>query len=153
MSTAEFFSQVKEHLKPEGIIMININMRSDKSTEVEDYLTQTLRSNMQKVYKFSVPNTTNVFVFSSDNTELLSDFSSNTGLLDEKSPVKTLAESIIDNCTEVTDSKYVFTDDLAPVEVLGQKVLNDIVSQELAYFRKELENSGSGILDVFNMIS
>jgi len=153
MSTKEFFSQVKEHLKPEGIIMININMRSDKSTEVEDYLTQTLRSNMQKVYKFSVPNTTNVFVFSSDNTELLSDFSSNTGLLDEKSPVKTLAESIIDNCTEVTDSKYVFTDDLAPVEVLGQKVLNDIVSQELAYFRKELENSGSGILDVFNMIS
>ena len=153
MSTTEFFSQIKEHLKPGGIIMININMRSDKSTEVEDYLTQTLRSNMQRVYKFSVPNTTNVFVFSSDNTELLSDFRDNTSLLNEKSPVKTLAESIIDNSTEVTGTKYVFTDDLAPVEVLGQKVLNDIVSQELAYFRKELGNSGSGILDVFNMIS
>lgn len=153
MSTTEFFAQIKEHLKPGGIIMININMRSDKSTEVEDYLTQTLRSNMQKVYKFSVPNTTNVFVFSSDNTDLLSDFRNNAGQLDDDNPIKALARSITENCSEVTDTKYVFTDDLAPVEVLGQKVLNDIVSQELAYFREELTNSGNGILDVFNMIS
>ncbi len=153
MSTTEFFSQIKEHLKPGGIIMININMRSDKSTEVEDYLTQTLRTNMQKVYKFSVPNTTNVFVFSSDNADMLSDFRNNADQLDEKSPVKALAQSIIDNCSEVTDTKYVFTDDLAPVEVLGQKALDDIVSQELAYFREELRNSGNGVLDVFNMIS
>lgn len=153
MSTTEFFAQIKEHLKPGGIIMININMRSDKSTEVEDYLTQTLRSNMQKVYKFSVPNTTNVFVFSSDNTDLLSDFRNNAGQLDDDNPIKALARSITENCFEVTDTKYVFTDDLAPVEVLGQKVLNDIVSQELAYFREELTNSGNGILDVFNMIS
>ncbi|HEX2944657.1 MAG TPA: fused MFS/spermidine synthase [Clostridia bacterium] len=153
MSTREFFSQVKEHLKPGGVIMININMRSDKSSEVVDYLTQTLRSNMNKVYKFDVPNTTNVFVYSSDNNELLSDYKSNTELLAQDDPLKNLAEAIVENSTEVTDTKYVFTDDLAPVEVLGQKVLNDIVSQELVYFRKELENSGSGVLDVFNMIS
>ena len=153
MSTKEFFSQIKEHLKPGGIIMININMRSDKSSEVVDYLTQTLRSNMRSVYQYNVPNTTNVFVFSSDNTDMLSDFRNNADKLDDKNPIKSLAESIIGNCSEVTDTKYVFTDDLAPVEVLGQKVLNDIVSQELVYFREELKNSGSGVLDVFNMIS
>lgn len=153
MSTKEFFSQIKEHLNPGGVIMININMRSDKSTEIVDYLTQTLRSNMNRVYKFNVPNTTNVFVYSSDNAELLSDYKSNTELLDRNNPVKSIAEAIIENSAEVTDTKYVLTDDIAPVEILGQKVLNDIVSAELAYFRKELKDSGSGVLDVFNMIS
>lgn len=153
MSTKEFFSQIKEHLNPGGIIMININMRSDKSTEIVDYLTQTLRSEMNRVYKFDIPGTTNVFVYSSDNDELLQDFKDNTGLLPQDNPVRKLAEAVAENSTEVTDTKYVFTDDIAPVEILGQKVLNDIVSDELAYFRDELKNTGSNVLDVFNMIS
>lgn len=152
MSTAEFFSEIKQHLNPGGVIMININMRSDKSTEIVDYLTQTLKSKMNRVYKYSVPNTTNTIVFSTDNTDCLKDYKDNISRLDSKSPLLPLANSVLENQSEIKDASYVFTDDLAPVEVLGQKVLNDIVNDSLAYFKQELKSSGNGVRDVFNMI-
>ncbi len=153
MSTAEFFSEVKEHLKPNGAILININMRSEDSTEIVDYLTQTLKTNMNKVFKYNVPYSTNVFVFSSDNPNCLDNYKNNADQLDEDSQLLPLTQRIIRDTVEVTQTDYVFTDDLAPVEILGQKVLNDIVLESLEYFKQELGSSDNGILDVFNMIS
>ena len=153
MSTAEFFSEIKQHLNPGGVIMININMRSENSTEIVDYLTQTLKSNMNRVYKYNVPNTTNTIVFSSDNDSCLNNYKDNIALLDPGSPLLPIANKVLENQAEVTDTKYVFTDDLAPVEVLGQKVLNDIVADSLAYFKQELGASENGVLDVFKMIN
>ena len=153
MSTTEFFAEIKEHLNPGGVIMININMRSENSTEIVDYLTQTLKSNMNKVYKYHVPNSSNTIVFSSDQTDCLKNYENNMNLLDSENPLLPIAKRVFENQSEVTEAKYVFTDDLAPVELLGQKVLNDIVSDSLEYFKQELGSSENGILDVFNMIS
>lgn len=153
MTTAEFFAEVKEHLKPDGVILININMRSENSTEIVDYLTQTLKTTMNRVYKYNVPYSTNVFVFSSDNPQVLDTYRNNSARLAADSQLLPLVEKVLANTSEVTDTKYVFTDDLAPVEILGQKVLNDIVLDSLEYFKQELENSENGVLDVFNMIS
>lgn len=153
MSTKEFFAEVKQHLKPGGVIMININMRSENSSEIVDYLTQTLKTDMKSVYKCGVPNTTNTIVFSSDNPDCLNNFRTNMANLEPGSPLLPIAKNINDNQTEVKESKYVFTDDLAPVEVLGQKVLNDIVQDSLTYFKQELGSSENGVLDIFNLIS
>lgn len=153
MSTSEFFSEIKEHLNPDGVIMININMRSENSSEIVDYLTQTLKTTIGKVYKYNVPGTTNTMVFSSDNIDCMQDFESNIGQLDDQNPLLPLANRVLKNHTEVTDTEYVFTDDLAPVEKLGQKVLNDIVVESLDYYKQEWENTEGNILDVFNMIS
>lgn len=153
MSTSEFFSEIKEHLNPDGVIMININMRSENSSEIVDYLTQTLKTAIGKVYKYNVPGTTNTMVFSSDNIDCMQDFESNIGQLDGQNPLLPLANRVLKNHTEVTDTEYVFIDDLAPVEKLGQKVLNDIVVESLDYYKQEWENTEGNILDVFNMIS
>ncbi len=153
MSTAEFFSEIKEHLNPGGIIMININMRSENSTEIVDYLTQTLKTAVNKVYKYNVPNTTNTIVFSSDNMDCLQDFESNAEQLDDQNPLLPLANRVLKNQVEVTDMEYVFTDDMAPVEKLGQKVLNDIVLESLDYYKQQWENSEGSILDMLDMIS
>ncbi len=153
MSTTEFFSEVKEHLNPGGVIMININMRSEKSSEIVDYLTQTLRSNMNTVFKYSVPNTTNTIVFSSDNNNCLEYYKDNAEHLNADNQLRPLAERVYKNLNEVSDIKYVLTDDLAPVELLGQKVLNDIVEDSLQYFKQELSNSKNGIKGIFELIS
>jgi len=153
MSTAEFFSEIKEHLKPGGIIVININMRSENSTEIVDYLAQTLKSNMKRVYTYNVPNTTNTIVYSSDNSYCLDAFRRNMEQLGENSLLLPLAENVLRDHAEVTSADCIFTDDLAPVEVLGQKVLNDIVQDSLEYFKNELKGSENGIFEVFNMIS
>ncbi len=153
MATTEFFSEIKEHLKPGGVLMVNINMRSQNTTEITDYLTQTLKSNMNKVYKYDISGITNTLVYSSDDIDCLQYLKDNTSRLDQDSPLARLAANVIENCTEVTEAEYVLTDDLAPVEVLGQKLLNDVVSESLDYFKKEIEGSENGILDVFNMLS
>lgn len=153
MSTTEFFSEIKQHLNPGGVIMININMRSENSTEIIDYLTQTLKSNMNRVYKYEVPHSTNTIVYSSDNDGCLGDFKDNVSALKEDSELLPVARKVLDGIREVTDTKLVFTDDIAPVEVLGQKVLNDIVAESLDGFKKELGSSGGGIRDIFKLIS
>lgn len=153
MSTTEFFSEVKEHLKPNGVIMININMRSENSTEIVDYLTQTLKNNMNVVYKYNVPYTTNTIVFSSDNGHCIENYKNNMDQLDADDQLRHIAEDVYEDLCIVTDTKYVLTDDLAPVEMLGQKVLNDIVEDSLQYFKEELKNSGNSIKDIFKLIS
>jgi hypothetical protein len=153
MSTTEFFSEIKQHLNPGGVIMININMRSESSTEIVDYLTQTLKNNMSRVYKYNVPKTTNTIVFSSDDNSSLQNYKGNMDLLESHNPLQPIAKKVFENQVEVTDAKFVFTDDLAPVEVLGQKVLNDIVTDSLTYFKQELGDSENGILDIFSLIS
>lgn len=153
MSTVEFFSEIKKHLNPNGIIMININMRSERNNEILDYLTQTLKSDMKKVYKYNVPNSTNTIVYSSDNTDCIKLYADNTGKLDKNSPLYPIARSVSGNLQEVTETKYVFTDDLAPVEVLGQKVLDEIVADSLVYFKRELGGSKNGIRDLFKLLS
>jgi spermidine synthase len=152
MATTEFFSEVKEHLKPNGILMVNINMRSEKNSEINDYLTNTLKSKMSRVYKYDIPGT-NIMCYASDDEGCLQNLKDNVSKLGEESPLTSLAERVINNCTEVTDAKYVLTDDLAPVEVLGQKLLNDVVQDSLDYFKQQLEGSENGVLEIFNMIS
>jgi hypothetical protein len=153
MSTKEFFSEIKQHLNPNGIIMININMRSKNSNEIVDYLTQTLKNDMKKVYKFNVPNSTNTIVYSSDDEKSLDSYLENTDRLNSDNPLRPVAKAISENLVEVTDNRYVFTDDLAPVEILGQKVLNDIVAESLVNFKQELGSSQNGIQDLFKLIS
>ncbi len=153
MATTEFFSEVKEHLNPGGVVMVNINMRSSNTTEITDYLTNTLKTNMGQVYKYDIPGITNTLVYSSDDPNCLQNLKDNSAKLDKDSPLVELANRVIGNYTQVTDTTYVLTDDLAPVEVLGQKLLNDVVEDNLKYFMKELEESENGLLDVFNMLS
>lgn len=152
MSTTEFFSEIKNHLKPGGVIMININMRSENSTEIVDYLTQTLRNNMKKVYKVNVPGTTNTIVFSSDNTDCLTDYKYNISHLDSDNPLLPIAEHVYEKNVEVHETNYVFTDDLAPVEILGQKVLNDIVEESLTYIKQQLDTTENGLKGIFDQL-
>ena len=108
---------------------------------------------MSKVYKYNVPGTTNTIVFSTDNPDGLANYQENMDRLESGSPLLPIAKKVFDGSSEVTDAGRIFTDDLAPVEVLGQKVLNDIVRDSLIYFKQELSKPGNDILDVFNMLS
>lgn len=153
MATTEFFSEVKMHLNPGGVILVNINLRSKNNIEIEEYLTQTLKCNMKKVYKYNVPNITNTLVFASDDTNCMSNLLSNIDALGSGNPLLSIVQPASKGLIEVTDTKYVFTDDKAPVEVLGQKILDEIVADSLIDFKKEIGSSGNGIGDIFKMIS
>ena len=50
MSTAEFFMAVRERLAPGGVMVMNMNMRTDREGGINDYLCGTVRSVFDYVY-------------------------------------------------------------------------------------------------------
>jgi len=143
MSTQEFFKTVKEHLNPGGAIVVNINIRSEKNTEINNYLTQTIKSVMKKVYTCKIKNSTNTIVFASDDENSLTGFLNSSNKIANDHPFKGVSEYVKNNLEEENESYLIFTDDHAPVELLGQKVLDDIVGNELESFKSELTSDKS----------
>lgn len=152
MTTKEFFLQVKKHLNPGGVLIININMHSEKNTEITDYLTQTVKSVMNRVYKCDMINGTNTLVFSSDDENCLQNFRKNIVSIPESNPLFSITRFVDSNLSEVIESTHILTDEVAPVELMGQKVLDEIVGKELIYFKNQLKTSKNGIWDIFNLI-
>jgi spermidine synthase len=152
MSTKEFFSLVKEHLNPKGILLMNINMRSSKNTQINDYLTQTVKSCMNSVYSMNVKDTTNMLVFASDDKACKQNYLENIRNIDNQNQLYDISMYVKDNLKEVTESKCVLTDEVAPVEVMGQKVLDDIVSDSIAEVKSSMKSSGKGLKGLFEMI-
>lgn len=152
MTTKEFFTEVSGHLKPGGVIILNINMKSKGNNPINQYLSQTVKSVMNKVYTCDIANTTNVLLFASNDEEMLSNFDHSTGNFASQNPLKGVSQFIRQNLQEVTEAKLVLRDDLAPVEVLGQSLLNDIVKDELADFKGTINFKEKGFQGIFDMM-
>ncbi|MDF2985613.1 MAG: putative spermidine synthase with an N-terminal rane domain [Eubacterium sp.] len=152
MTTKEFFSEVSEHLKPGGIIILNINMKSKGDNPINQYLSQTVRSVMKKVYTCDIKTSTNVLLFASNDKDMLDNFEKNINNLYQENPLHKVSQYVKQNLTEVSDSKLTFTDDLAPVEVLGQSLLNDIVKDELSSFKEMINFEEKGIQGIFDLL-
>lgn len=152
MSTKEFFSQVKDHLNVGGILMINMNMHSNKNSELNDYLTGTVKAVMNKVYKFDVNNATNSIVIASNDTNCLQYYTENISKIDETNPLYAISQFVKNSVNEIPPSKLVFTDEVAPVEMMGQKVMDEIVGESIVDYKKQLKSSGNGFRDILNYI-
>jgi spermidine synthase len=152
MTTKEFFTEVSSHLKPGGVIILNINMKSEGDNPINQYLSQTVKSVMNKVYTCDIAGTTNVMLFASNDADMVNNFDINTGKFDSQNPLQRVSQYVRQNLQEVTGSELVFTDDLAPVEVLGQSLLNDIVKDELASFKDMINFKEKGLQGIFDML-
>lgn len=153
MSTKEFFEEVKKHLKTNGVIVININMRSEKNTEINDYLCETVKSVMKKVYTYDLKDSYNTIVYASEDENCKDYFIKNTSEIGENDELKDVSNDVAINLKEIKKSNLVFTDEVAPVEILGEKVLDDIVGKEILSFKQELKKTGNGLQGILNIIS
>ncbi len=152
MSTQEFFNTVKSHLKPGGILIVNINMKSGNFTGVPEYLANTVKSCFAKVYKTDLSMVTNSLLFASDDANMLENFRRN--LPESIGPdhdLYQISRYVDSHLDEMTDETLLLKDDLAPVEILGQKSLNEIVSTEIAYFKTGIQ--GKSLRELLEMIS
>lgn len=152
MATKEFFSKVSEHLKPGGVLILNINMKSKGDNPINQYLSQTVKAVMKKVYLCDLVSSTNVLLFASNDEDMLSNFENNISRLDSNSPLIKVSKYVDSNLQEVTKSELIFTDDIAPVDVLGQKLLNEIVKDELADFKEMVNFKEKGLKGIIEML-
>ena len=147
MSSVEFFTLVREHLNENGVMVVNMNMRSDSSDGINSYLSDTIASVFDQVYTIDVKGSTNRVLFASDNADMLKNLDKNTSALNDK-PLSELMDSVSGGLSEYNGGQNILTDDKAPVELLGMKVIDDIIQDELEYYRNEfIENGISGIIN------
>lgn len=144
MSTVEFFSIVKEHLKENGVMVVNMNMRSDKEGAINDYLSDTIASVFQNAYIARVGAGTNTELYAFEDSNLFNKFQqqyrNNTNQIEDKE-LQHMMDVVSDAFIKVEKGNLILTDDKAPVEVLGMKVIDEIIKEELEYY-KDIFRSG-----------
>lgn len=134
MSSVEFFTEVKEHLKETGVMVVNMNMKSKSEDSINDYLCDTMGSVFPYVYTAPVTNGTNCEVFAFSNPETLKTFESGCSALTDTALAE-MMDTVSEQMKLQKTGDLILTDDKAPVELLGMKVLDEIIADELDYYR------------------
>ncbi|MBO5247377.1 MAG: fused MFS/spermidine synthase [Eubacterium sp.] len=146
MSSQEFFSEVKAHLKPNGVMVVNMNMKSDGEDSINAYLSDTIASVFDQVYTVDVTDNTNRELFASDNPQMLELMQEGTAVLTD-SQLSQMMQTVADSMIKYEAGSRILTDDKAPVEVLGMRVIDEIIADEIGYFKDIFKENGiQGIL-------
>lgn len=141
MSTVEFFSMVKERLKENGVMVVNMNMYSKESNSINEYLSDTIASVFPEVYTAPVPGTTNTELFACLKVGAKDALLQNTASI-ANSELRSAMEMLFPRLSPYSGGSLILTDDKAPVEMLGMKAIDEIIGNELDYFRSIYRQDG-----------
>ena len=148
MSSVEFFTMVREHLKDDGVLVVNMNMHGEREGEINHYLSDTIAAVFPEVRTIDVPNSTNRELFASCSPEMPETMERNTALCSD-AELRGLMERIRGSLTPWQAGNYLMTDDRAPVELLGMRVIDDLIRDEVSWYKWIYEEYGiQGIIDM-----
>lgn len=150
MSSLEFFEMVKDHLTENGVMVVNMNMHSDGSGSINEYLADTIANVFDNVYTVDVPNTTNRELFAGTGTNLSEALRQNASMLTDYT-LQSLMVGLSQELTIYQKGFYLLTDDKAPVELVGMRMIDGLIQDELGYYKQVYKSEGiSGILRDFS---
>ncbi len=141
MSSVEFFTLVRDHLKEDGVMVVNMNMRGQREGNINQYLSDTISAVFSEVVTVDVRNNTNRELFASDNPEMLQRMERNAALC-EDAELRSMLERIRQGLSAYEAGPYLMTDDRAPVELLGMRVIDDLIRDEVAWYKEIYEEYG-----------
>ncbi len=159
MSSVEFFTLVRDHLKPGGVMVVNLNMVSDGEGSINEWLCDTIASVFDDVVTVDVPGATNRELFARNTADGNASLPNNGGsisLLDFDGAPEGFGDidfesrmlSVSEELTPYSGGDNIFTDDRAPVELLGMGVIDELISDELGYYKQVFHEKG-----LFGLIS
>lgn len=128
LTTREFFSEVRGHLKPGGVAVVNAG-RTAKDYRLVAAIASTMAAVYSSVFLVDVPDFTNTLIYASTQPTTLADVEHNLGLISEPLAQEIAASAI--GAGKLRVSQYhgqVFTDDLAPVERLIDEIIFSYVT-------------------------
>ena len=141
MSSLEFFTLVREHLNEGGVLVMNLNMRGREADGINRALSDTVAAVFPTVYTADVPDTTNRELFASLSPELLPRMDAELDALPEGA-LKALLRQVGAALRPYEAGDAVMTDDRAPVELLGMQVIDELIRDEVAWYRELYETEG-----------
>lgn len=148
MSSAEFFTLVRDHLTDDGVMVVNMNMRGSRNGSISACLSDTIASVFDEVETVNVAGSTNRELFAAKEGNLKSKL--DEGLSDIAD------DELLEEMTLVSDrltayepgGGQILTDDKAPVELLGMRQIDSLIQEELGYYKKIYRSNGiSGLID------
>jgi hypothetical protein len=146
MSSIEFFREVREHLNEGGVMIVNLNMRSDSQGSINEYICDTVAAVFDTVYTADFGG--NREVFASDSPDIAQKF--RTGYPSGAPELARLMANVDTKLCEYSGGELILTDDKAPVELLGMRVIDEVISEELAYYKKLFK--GKSISELLDML-
>lgn len=149
MSSIEFFTLVKEHLKEDGVMVVNMNMRGQKEGNINQYLSDTVANVFEYVYTRDVEGSTNRELFACSSSDAIEIAQKNIELLQEQNNGKEDFMELTDFMVQVNEKllpyqkgNYMLRDDKAPVELLGMQAIDDIIHDEVIYYKDIYKKEG-----------
>ena len=147
MSSVEFFTMVKDHLKDGGVMVVNMNMHGNKEGDINQYLADTIANVFDNVYTVDVAGSTNRELFASQHSDMIEVLSDHVENLSDAG-LQNMMQRVADNSSAYVPGDYLMTDDKAPVELLGMQVIDQLIQEEVAYYKDIYEEQGiSGLLE------
>lgn len=140
MSSVEFFTSVKNHLKKDGVMLVNMNMKASGENNINDYLSDTIASVFPTMYTIDVMNTTNREVFASENPDIKERMIINA--TKDESEAKPFGGYVAERLETYVPGNRIMTDDKAPVELLGMRAIDDIISSEVKFYKEIFDREG-----------
>lgn len=135
MVSKEFFDLVVEHLNEGGIACVNLNMNSGREGGINDYIYGTLEKTFKYCYKTLAGG--NVLVYCSNDINPYEVLSERVNTVSNYA-LRKLFQWQLESMEPLQENPYLLTDDKAPVELLGMQVLDDMIMDELEYYREKL---------------
>lgn len=140
MSSKEFFTLVREHLTENGVMVVNMNMSSGQKGGINDYLSDTIASVFDTVYTADVPYSTNRELFASQNSSIGEKLMENVSSCQPE--LSNILEATAKSLSLYEKGNYLLTDDKAPVELLGMRVIDELIQDELGYYKAIYQSRG-----------
>jgi spermidine synthase len=147
MSSVEFFTLVKKQLNPEGVMVVNMNMKSDGEDGINEYLSDTISSVFPNVYTVDVSNNTNRELFASESDKMIDNFK--TGYQKETDEdLYQMMERVDIGLVKYEAGDRILTDDKAPVELLSMNAIDALIRDEVDYYKDIYNEKGlKGLLE------
>ena len=146
MSSIEFFTEVGEHLNDDGVMVVNLNMRSKQEGSINDWICDTVSAAFPDVRFADVSG--NREVFAAKDSSVYERFEND--LYSYSSDLSSMMARVKKSLIKYDAGSLILTDDKAPVELLGMRVIDEIISDELDYYRELFK--GKSISEMIDML-
>ena len=145
MSSVEFFQSVRQHLKTGGVMVVNLNMHGTEQGGIADWLADTVAGVFPEVMTIDVPGNTNRELFAGERG-LKASLAQNSQTVRDPQ-LKDLLATIGNRAVLYHSGGRKFTDDKAPVELLGMQELDGLIRQEAERYKEIYRKEGiEGVL-------
>ncbi len=134
LTTKEFFQEARAHLADDGALVINVG-RTFSDRRLVEAMVGTLQSVFPSVYVVDVPDSFNSIVYATVQPTQARNLLENLTMMDPETHwlLKQAAFNALQNLQTTPVSKVVFTDDVAPVELISNSIVLRFILEGRVY--------------------